>query len=82
MSNNANAIEQHGCIVCGRVYKLLVVYDADGRLVDCTVTSPGGQRVRDDHWPLVACDKHTREQIETATANHYPGKGKDVLEDD
>ena len=82
MSNNANAIEQHGCIVCGNVYNLLVVYDADGRLVDCTVTSPGGQRVRDDHWPLVACDKHTREQIETATANHYPGKGKDDLEDD
>ena len=82
MSENSNVVEQHGCIVCGKVYTLLVVYNPDGHLVDCAVTSPGGQRVMDDHWPLVACDRHTQEEIKTALANHYPGKAKDDLEDD
>jgi hypothetical protein len=82
MSNNSNVVEQHGCIVCGKVYNLLVVYAPDGRLVDCTVTSPGGRRVQDAHWPLVACDRHTQAEIETSLTNHYPGKAKEDLEDD
>jgi len=82
MSNNANVVEQHGCIVCGKIYNLLVIYNPEGKLVDCTVTSPGGQRVRDAHWPLVACNQHTETEINTALANHFPGKSKDDLEDD
>jgi hypothetical protein len=82
MSNNLNVEEQHGCIVCGRVYDLLVVYDPKGRLVDSIVTSPGGQVVRDAYWPLVACSTHTEEEIHIALANHFPGKEKDDLEDD
>ena len=82
MAKNANAVEQHGCIVCGKVYNLLVEYAPNGQMVDCTVTSPGGQRVPDAHWPVVACNKHTPEEIETALAKHYPGKASDDREDD
>jgi hypothetical protein len=82
ISNNSDVVEQHGCIVCGKVYNLLVIYDPEGKLVDCTVTSPGGQVVRDEHWPLVACDKHTQAEINNALDNHYPGKAKEDLEDD
>jgi hypothetical protein len=65
-SENYNIIEMHGCIVCARIFNILAVYTPDGRLVDCTVTSPGGQRVPDEQRPLVACDTHTTEEIETA----------------
>ena len=82
MSNNSNVVEQHGCIVCGNIYNLLVVYSPNGQLIDCTVTSPGGRRVPDAHWPLVACEKHTQTEIENALARHYPGKATDDLEDD
>ena len=74
MSENKKVVEPHGCIVCGKIYNLLVVYGPNGKMLDCTVTDPGGQRVPDLHRPLVACEKHTGSQIETALARHYPGK--------
>jgi hypothetical protein len=40
MSENKNAVENHGCIVCARIFNILAVYTPDGRLVGCTVTSP------------------------------------------
>jgi hypothetical protein len=82
MPENSSVMEQHGCIVCGKVYQLQVEYAPDGRLVDCMVTSPGGQRVQDAHWPLVACDKHSQSEIDTALARHYPGKAIEDREDD
>jgi hypothetical protein len=82
MSNNSNLVEQHGCIVCGKVYNLLVVYDPDGELVDAAVVSPGGRVVMDPHRPLVACDRHTEGEINSALANHYPGRVIEDLEDD
>ena len=75
-------VEQHGCIVCGRVHSMLVEYAPDGRLVDCAVTSPGGRRVPDDHWPLAACEKHTQAEVDKALALHYPGKAIEDREDD
>jgi hypothetical protein len=83
MSNNSDVVEQHGCIVCGKIYNLLVVYAPDGKFVDCAVTSPGGgHQVQDAHWPVVACDRHSEEQINAALENHYPGKAKEDKEDD
>ena len=82
MADNSNVVEQHGCIVCGKVYQVLVEYAPDGQLVDCTVTSPGGRRVPDALWPLVACDKHKQVEIETALAKHYPGKAIEDQEED
>jgi hypothetical protein len=66
MSENKTAVELHGCIVCARIYNLLVVYTPDGRLVDCRVTSPGGHCIPDEHKPLVACDIHKTTEIENA----------------
>ena len=77
MSENRNVIEQHGCIVCGKIYSLLVVYSPTGQLVDCTVTSSGGHRVRDARRPLAACDTHSAAEIETAYTTRYPGLAND-----
>lgn len=66
MSENKPKVEVHGCIVCARIYNILAVYTADGKLLDCTVTSPGGHCVPDERRPLVACDTHSPEEIETA----------------
>jgi hypothetical protein len=54
MSENKPIVEMHGCIVCARIYNILATYTLDGRLVDCTVTSPGGHCVLDERQPLVA----------------------------
>ena len=66
MTENNNVSEVHGCIVCARLFNMLVVYALDGRLVDCSVTSPGGHRVMDEQRPLVACDIHSAGVIESA----------------
>jgi hypothetical protein len=75
-SENKNEVEMHGCIVCARVFNILVVHSPDGRLVDCTVTSPGGHRVWDEHRPLVACDTHTIEEIEAGYKRWRSGWAK------
>jgi hypothetical protein len=62
MSENKTVVEVHGCIVCARIFNILAIYTPDGRLLDCTVTSP----VPDETQPLVACDTHTAGEIETA----------------
>jgi hypothetical protein len=64
-SENKKTVEIHGCIVCAKLFNILAVYTADGRLVDCTVTSPDGHIVPDERHPLVACDAHTAREIET-----------------
>jgi len=66
MSENKNVVEMHGCIVCAKIFNVLVVYTPDDRLVDCVVTSFGGHRVPDEQRPLVACDSHTADEIEAA----------------
>jgi hypothetical protein len=65
-SKNKNIGEIHGCIVCAKLFDLLVVYTPGGKLLDCTLTSPGGHIVPDERRPLVACDTHAAEEIETA----------------
>ena len=66
MSENKNVVEIHGCVVCAKIFNLLSVYTPDGKLVDCTVTSPGGHCVPNEGQPLIACDTHTAEDIEAA----------------
>ncbi len=73
MSDNFNRGEQHGCIVCGKLYDMLVVYSPSGTMVGCTVTSPGGHVVADPTRPLVACDRHSQKEIDKALTTHYPG---------
>ena len=84
MSDNVNRTEPHGCIICGRSYEVLVVYAPSGRMVDCTVMTPGGQRVPDPQRPLVACDRHSSQEIEAAYASRYPGgpRAEDLEKED
>ncbi len=65
-SVNKNVVEVHGCIVCARTLNILAGYSHEGRLLDCSMTSPGGHRIMDEGRPLVACDIHTAEEIKIA----------------
>jgi hypothetical protein len=65
-SENKIVIEMHGCIVCAKLFSILAVYTPEGRLVNCAVTSYGGQRVMDEQHPLVACESHSTDKIEAA----------------
>lgn len=80
-SKNKNAVELHGCIVCGKLFNILAVYTPDGRLVGCTVTSPGGHIVPDERRPLVACDTHTAEEIEPAYKRWQSANERESEED-
>ena len=46
--------EMHGCIVCGKLYQLYVVNDANGKFVDAKVMSVGGKLVPHTTRVLVA----------------------------
>lgn len=71
MSENHTAGEMHGCIVCGKLYQLYVVYDAQGRFTGCTVMTPGGRVVPDPARPLVACEQHSARQVEAAVERTF-----------
>lgn len=79
MSTSENRIvnEVHGCIVCANLFTVLAVYTPEGKLLDCTVTSPGGHIVPDESRPLVACDSHTKVEIESAHNRRQSSKGKE-----
>lgn len=64
-------VEMHGCIVCGKLYQLLVAYDVSGKYIGCKVMSAGGREVTVMNRPLVACEKHTDEEIERAVDRVY-----------
>lgn len=74
---NKNVVEIHGCIVCARLFNILAIYTPDGKLVNCTVTSPGGHIVPNERRPLVACDTHSAEEIESAYKRWQSTKGKE-----
>ena len=63
--------EFHGCIVCGKLYEIYAVYDANGKFIDCKVMSAGAKRVPNPDRPLVACEKHSAEEIEAAVIRVY-----------
>ena len=69
--------EMHGCIVCGKLYQLYVVNDANGRYVDAKIMSAGGKLVSNASRPLVACETHTDEQVELAVARVYGSHKED-----
>jgi hypothetical protein len=58
--------EMHGCIVCGKLYQLYVAHDSNGNYIGSKVMSAGGREVKYKDRPLVACEKHTNEEIERA----------------
>lgn len=66
MEDNQTRGETHGCIVCGKLHQLYVVYDAQGKFIDLKVMSGDGKRVASPSRALVACEKHSQEEIKTA----------------
>jgi len=79
MTENKAKGEMHGCIVCGKLYQLYVIYDPAGKYLGSRVMSAGGQEVKDSTRPLVACEKHTDKEIERAVERVF---GKQRNKDD
>ena len=69
--------ESHGCVVCGKLHQLYVVYDASGKFVDCKVMSAGAKHVPNARRPLVACEDHPDEKIKAAVIRAYGELDKD-----
>ena len=71
MNDTKGKSEMHGCIVCGKLYSLLVAYDANGRYIGSKVMSAGGKEVKGVRRPLAACLTHSEEEIERAVDRVY-----------
>ena len=63
--------ETHGCIVCGKLYQLYVVHDSEGKYLGSKVMSAGGIEVKGYNRPLVACEKHSADEIGIAADRVY-----------
>lgn len=63
--------ETHGCIVCGRLYQLYVVHDSEGNYLGSKVMSAGGREVKGYNRPLVACERHSEEEVARAVDRVY-----------
>jgi succinate dehydrogenase/fumarate reductase-like Fe-S protein len=68
--------EMHGCIVCGKLYQLLAAYDSNGKYIGSKVMTSGGKEVKGYGRPLVACERHSAEEIARAVERVY-GKPKE-----
>ena len=79
MTENKVMGEMHGCIVCGKLYQLYVIYGPAGKYLGSKVMSAGGKEVKDSIRPLVVCEKHTDKEIERAMESVF---GKQKPEDD
>jgi hypothetical protein len=63
--------ETHGCIVCGKLYQIYVVHDSEGRYLGSKVMTAGGREVSGYGRPLVACEKHSADEIGVAAERVY-----------
>ena len=79
MADNITKGETHGCIVCGKLHQMYVLYDPAGKYLGSKVMSANGKAVQDSKRPLVACDKHTDQEIERAIKRVF---GDQTPEDD
>lgn len=77
MSKREAVGEMHGCIVCGKLYQLYVVYDATGKCVDFQVPNGNARPVKHAHRPLVACKTHSDDQIKAALFKAYGPQEED-----
>lgn len=71
MTKKNSRYETHGCIVCGNLHQLLVVYNADGTLYDFKAMGANAKEVKGQKRPLAACDKHNEAEIEAALARVF-----------
>ena len=77
MSDTQGQGEMPGCIVCGKLYQLLVAYDGDGKYIGSKVMTAGGKDVKGVKRPLVACETHSDEDIARAVTNVYGKQHED-----
>lgn len=63
--------EVHGCIVCGKLYHLYVVYDSQGKYIGARVMSAGGRIVEGATRPLAACETHSDGEVARAVERVY-----------
>ena len=80
MTENKAKGEMHGCIVCGKLYQLYVIYDPAGKYLGSKIMSAGGKEVKDVTRPLVACEKHTDKEIGRAVERVF-GKQQNRADD-
>lgn len=73
--------ENKTVVECARLFNVLVVYTPEGKLLDCTVTSPGGHIFPDERRILVVCDYHTTSENETVYKRRQSMNGKEEEED-
>ena len=71
MSDTKGKGEMHGCIVCGRLYQLIVAYDSNGIYIGSKVMTAGGKEIKGVKRPLVACESHSGDEIERAAERVY-----------
>lgn len=71
MSETTGKGEMHGCIVCGKLYQLIVAYDSNGNYIGSKVMTAGGKEVKGAGRPLVACERHTNDEIARAVERVY-----------
>jgi hypothetical protein len=69
--------EMHGCIVCGKLYQLYVVHDSEGNYIGSKVMTAGGKEVSGSGRPLVACERHSQEEIARAVNRVYGEQKRD-----
>lgn len=79
MTDTITKGEMHGCIVCGKLYQLYVVYDEAGKYIGSKIMSAGGKEVNGSNRPLVACESHSADEIARAVERVY---GKQSQEDE
>ena len=79
MADSHTRGEMHGCIVCGKLYELYVVYGADGHFRDSKVMTAGGRSVNGNGRPLVACERHSEDDVARAVRRVF---GKESPEED
>lgn len=77
MTDSVTKGEMHGCIVCGKLYHLYVVYDGEGNYLGSRVMSGGGHEVKGAGRPLVACDTHSESEVARAVEMVYGQQNRD-----
>jgi hypothetical protein len=70
MSENVHTVEIHGCIVCGKIFNLMVLYSPAGEYFGSTAINSEGQSLPDPSRPLVACRKHSASDIQKALTRY------------
>ncbi|MBI5295547.1 MAG: hypothetical protein HY869_08735 [Chloroflexi bacterium] len=77
MSQTHTKGETHGCIVCGRLYQLYVVYDENNKFLGGKIMSAGGRLVEHPRRALVACESHSEAEVEAAVMRVYGEQKED-----